>query len=64
MLNYDIECPKCKVIIHLPFMRLLEAKAVEDFDFLEMDAQTKWNWISHASLWQLFKFWWVKRYKG
>jgi len=65
LLEMDITCPNCKMKIHVPFFRDLEAKAIEEFDLSEISAQDKYNglkgWLDSASLWELVKYWW--RYK-
>jgi len=65
MNNIDIDCPVCHSEIHVPFIRDLEAKAIEDFDLAEITAQEKYaslkKMLERASLWSLIRFWWRKR---
>ncbi len=39
MEHFDIECPNCKLNIHVPFMRKLKAKAIEEADMMEITAR-------------------------
>uniref|UniRef100_A0A6M3LXX5 Uncharacterized protein n=1 Tax=viral metagenome TaxID=1070528 RepID=A0A6M3LXX5_9ZZZZ len=59
MRSYDITCPICKNLIHIPFWEKLEAKALEDYDLAEMSAQeelfTWYSWWCSVSLWGLLK---------
>ena len=63
-LHFDFDCPKCHTTVHVPFFRDLEAKAVEDFDLLEVSAQARLSglslWLSSVSLFGLIKYW-IKR---
>ena len=61
MLYYDVECPRCCSRIHIPFMKALEAKAIEDYDLAEVDAQVELAWFRGASWWQLLRYWWGKK---
>lgn len=65
MEQVNIVCPNCKMTVHVPFMRELQAKAIKRADMLEMSArqeleQTQY-WLRHASLWTFFKVWWHNR---
>lgn len=62
MLQYTVECPSCHKDIHIPFMKALEAKAIEEFDMLERDAQEELSCFQKASLWQLLRFWWEREH--
>ena len=60
-LEYSIDCPSCGIKIHIPFVRALEAKALEDYDMAETSAQDKLFylrlWLHDASLITLLKYW-------
>lgn len=65
LIKDKIECPKCHTRVILPWLPELRARKLQDdYDIAERDAQEMlndlWNWLSHASLWSLFKFWWHK----
>ena len=59
--EFSINCPKCKVNVHVPFVRELEARAIEEADLAEITARQQLDdvryWLNSASLWELVKFW-------
>ena len=60
-LSFDVNCTQCHTTIHVPFFRELEARAIEEYDLLELDAQAKLSglklWLSSVSLFGLIRFW-------
>ena len=64
-LHFDFDCPQCHTTVHVPFFKDLEAKAIEDFDLLEISAQDELQglrlWLSGVSLFGLIKFWFQRR---
>ena len=62
-LHFDFDCPQCHTNVHVPFFRDLEAKAIEDYDLLEISAQEKLramrHWVYNVSLSGLI-IWWLK----
>ena len=67
MEHFDIACPKCEINIHVPFMRELEAKAIEEADLAEITARQEIGmlkgWLRSVSLFGLFKFWLKRKEK-
>ena len=65
MEQFQIQCPNCKINIHVPFIRELEAKAIEEADLAEITAREELGclngWLNTASLWGLLKFWFTRR---
>ena len=68
MLETQITCPRCSVLIHVPFMSPLQAKAREDFDLVEISAQKELEslqeWLESASLFSLVRYWLKLRFEG
>lgn len=62
---FSIDCPNCKAHIHIPFMRELKAKALEEADLAELTARDELSmlrgWLNSVSLLGLFKHWWYRR---
>jgi len=61
MEQFEIQCPNCKVNIHIPFVRELKAQAIEEADLAEITAREELLglrlWLGNVSLWSLIKFW-------
>ena len=61
MEQFQIRCPACGVNIHVPFMRELEAQALEEADLAEITARQELSglrtWLRGVSIIGLFKFW-------
>lgn len=64
MMQFDISCPNCHTLVHIPFMRELKARAIKEFDLAEVYAQDKLSslelWLETVSFWGLIK-WWITR---
>ena len=64
--NFTVVCPNCHLAISEPFVRELEAQAIEEYDMAEISAQEALDdiqeWFTDASLWTLITFWFEKRW--
>ena len=67
MEQFDVQCPKCQINIHIPFFRELEAKAIEEADLAEITAREEIGmlrgWLASVSLFGLFQFWLKRKEK-